>query len=207
VWVEDAVVGFVYNTRLVSDAEVPRKWEDLLNAKFKDKIASPKAGGGWDMLRGIWSEDQIVAFLKDVAKQNPTPTPAALDGLNRVATGDSYLTNSTSLDLALNLKNQQGAPVAVAPLSPLYVNPLGLFTLKDIAHPAAAELFMLWMSTPEAKQAMQQTGNARFTQCGPQPIDQFVCGGKQDIFYIDTVQKAVDGARLRQLFAQTLGFA
>jgi len=205
-WTQDVVVGWVYNTRLVSEADVPKTWQDLLDPNWKGKMNIAKSAAGFDMLRLTMNEPQIHAYLQQLAKQNPVPVNGAAEGLNRVATGQDYFTNATSFDTARRSADQ-GAPVGAMPLPQIYSSPQGLFTVKGIPHPNAAELFILWLTTPEAKAAMAQAGFGRFQPCGPLPIDKYVCGKNYDIFYIDTVQKGNDGARMRPLFANDLGFS
>jgi len=207
IWYQDPVVAWLYNTRLVSAADVPKKWEDFLNPKWNGKMNFIRSGAGWHMLQGIWDEAKIHTYIQSLAKLNPVPVATPQEGLSKVATGESWVTNASTLDNGLHIAATQGAAVAPVPLSPMYDSPAGEFTIKGIAHPAAAELFMVWMTTAEPKKLLAAQGIGRVSPCGPLPIDQYLCGKNIDIYYIDTLAKADEAGRLRPLYAKDAGLA
>ncbi|MGE5216124.1 MAG: ABC transporter substrate-binding protein, partial [Chloroflexota bacterium] len=61
--------GFTYNTKMVGANEVPQKVEDLLNPKWKGKLASTPYAASFDRLALIWGEEKTTAFLQKYAKQ------------------------------------------------------------------------------------------------------------------------------------------
>ena len=56
--------GFTYNTNIVAANEVPQKVEDVLNPKWKGKIASTPYAASFDRLALIWGEEKTTAFLQ-----------------------------------------------------------------------------------------------------------------------------------------------
>jgi ABC-type Fe3+ transport system substrate-binding protein len=100
--------GFTYNTNLVAANEVPQKVEDVLNPKWKGKIASTPYAASFDRLALIWGEEKTTAFLQNFVKQ--------VSGLircgeeERVANGE-FAMLVFNCDLAdANEMQQKGAP-------------------------------------------------------------------------------------------------
>jgi iron(III) transport system substrate-binding protein len=101
--------GFTYNTSLVGAKEVPQRVEDLLNPKWKGKIASTPYAASFDRLALFWGEDKTTAFLQKFVKQ--------VGGLircgeeERVANGE-FAMIAFNCDLAdANDMREKGAPV------------------------------------------------------------------------------------------------
>ena len=206
-WIQDLLLGWVYNTRLVSQADLPKTWDDFLNPKWQGKFVFHRTAAGFEMLAGIWDDAKITSYLNRMAQQNPLQVNTPADGQAKVANGESLFTTATTLDGALSSVRTDGAPLGIVPVGPIYGAPQGLFTVPGIPHPAAAELFMLWMTTDEGKQAMAAAQVGRYNPCGPLPVDQALCGKNVDVWYADTIDKARTAARVRVLEAKALGFA
>src|SRR5258706_7890907 len=101
--------GLTYNTTLVGAKEVPQKVEDLLNPKWKGKIASTPYAASFDRLALFWGEEKTTTFLQKFVKQ--------VGGLircgeeERVANGE-FAMIAFNCDLAdANDMREKGAPV------------------------------------------------------------------------------------------------
>ena len=148
---------FVYNTRLVSKADLPRRYEDLLDPKWKGKIGLD-GRGPWEftLLRILWGEQKFWQFIKSLPGQNPLWDTRCTASTDRVATGEAYFgcgTFSTVHDL-----KAKGAPLEFVPLSPMYIYPQVLMPLKGSAHPNAAKLLIAWLLSPEGIEATDKVG-------------------------------------------------
>ncbi len=62
------VIG--YNTDLVKGADIPKKWEDVLNPKWKGKGSWWFYPQPWATLAGVWGEGKAVSFLDKFLAQN-----------------------------------------------------------------------------------------------------------------------------------------
>ena len=101
--------GFTYNTNMVSANEVPQRVEDLLNPKWKGKIASTPYAASFDRLALIWGEEKTTAFLQKFSKQVAGLIRCGEE--ERVANGEFALL-AFNCDLAdANDMRQKGAPV------------------------------------------------------------------------------------------------
>src|SRR2546425_10608879 len=60
--------GFTYNSKLVVGHEIPQRVEDVLNPKWKGKIASTPYAASFDRLALIWGEEKTTSLLRTLAK-------------------------------------------------------------------------------------------------------------------------------------------
>ena len=73
-WVANRVTMLVlgYNTRLIKAADAPRRYEDLLDPKWKDQLALEREDSPWFMtLMEHWGEQKGKAFFQRLRAQNP----------------------------------------------------------------------------------------------------------------------------------------
>ena len=202
IWIGDAIVGWTYNNRLLSDQDLPRSWDDLLNPRWKGKIAVLSSGAEFDMLLGSMNETQLVDYLKRLAPQI-VPVATTGDAVSKVSTGEALLTNAaTSLEIVSRIS--QGAPLGAAPL-PAQESPNGFFTVKGAAHPTAASLFIAWALRPAQKQAWTDAGLGRYQDCGPLKTDQLLCHRNVQVYYVNSEDKVAQTLRLRPQMVKALG--
>jgi ABC-type Fe3+ transport system substrate-binding protein len=60
--------GFTYNSKMVAGNDIPQRVEDVLNPKWKGKIASTPYAASFDRLSMIWGEEKTTAFLQKFVK-------------------------------------------------------------------------------------------------------------------------------------------
>ena len=60
--------GFTYNSKMVVGKDIPQRVEDVLNPKWKGKIASTPYAASFDRLSMIWGEEKTTAFLEKFVK-------------------------------------------------------------------------------------------------------------------------------------------
>jgi len=208
IWYDDALNAFFYNTKMVSEADRPKKLDDLVDPKWKGKLVTQSTGSGFQQLLGMWTPDQVVAWVKQLAKQDMIIANTAIEALNKVASGEGYFLMSIGLDMVLDLVNTQKAPLAVLETDPtwIWVSPNMLLTMKGSPHPNAAQLFMAWLTTSEGKGAMGQAGIGRNNPCnGGTATDKAVCGKDYKYYVQDTPEKEAVDIKLRQDIVQALG--
>jgi ABC-type Fe3+ transport system substrate-binding protein len=135
-----------YNTNLVKSADVPRTYEDLLDPKWKGKIAwtndpTPQGPPGFiNNILTIMGPEKGMAYLRTFAAQEPVFIPASQRVvLDKVISGEYPLAVMTFNHHAA-ISAAQGAPVAWIRMEPLSesINLIGI--LKDSPHPNAARL-------------------------------------------------------------------
>lgn len=141
------VMGFLYNTELVSEEEAPRSWEDLLDPKWKGKIIMPFAGiggSGWSMAlfqRQVLGED----YWEALAAQEPTIGQSAAGIAEEVARGEYPVAINSWL--TSNRAAVDGAPLAtVFPEEGSPAFPYAL-SLVDGPNHNAGKVYMNWRNS------------------------------------------------------------
>ena len=151
-WVEEtSTVALAYNTNLVSAAEVPKTWEDLLNPKWKGKKIYMSVHG---MLGAsvFFSrpENEAIAFLKKLKEQSVVVTPSPTVAVDALCSGQAYFAECFGGTLERRMQ-ELGCPVDLTPVSPQMQLVEGSYFLKNVKHPVAAKLWVAWRQTPEGK--------------------------------------------------------
>ncbi|GGB56621.1 hypothetical protein GCM10011409_37750 [Lentibacillus populi] len=152
------VLGFAYNTELVSEEEAPKTWEDLLDPKWKGKIQfpNPAASGtatlmvlSYMMQHGEEAGWEYFQKLKDQANSIPDsgsgPTKGASMGEAHIAIGFDFMAYE-------HKANGETVDFIVPEKTPILVNPVTL--VKDGPNPEGGKKFMDFMLSKEAQEIL-----------------------------------------------------
>ena len=131
-----------YNTNLVKKADLPKTYADLLDPKWKGKIAIEADDSDWFAgLMAVMGEEKGLKLFRDIATTN---------GFS-VRKGHTLMTNMVSageLAMALTVFNytaeqfkKKGAPLDWFVIDPLISMPNGIALAANAPHPNAAVLF------------------------------------------------------------------
>lgn len=151
------ITHLAYNTNLVSKADLPKTYEDLLNPKWKGKLSLDGRGPwGFTHLRLLWGEDKFWRFIKAFPDQKPSWSTRCNTATDRIVTGEAYI-GCLSFARLEGLK-AKGAPIEFLPISPVFVRAEVLVPYKAAPHPNAAKLLMGWLLSPEGMEAVDKTG-------------------------------------------------
>ncbi len=149
-----------YNTNLVKEAEAPKTYEDLLDPKWKGKIAWTNdltPGGPPGFIHNILAtmgEEKGMAYLRTFAAQGPVSIPAAQRVvLDHVIAGE-YPLAVMILNYHATISAAQGAPVRWIKMEPLLQSMSLVSVVKDAPHPNAARLFVEFMLSDAGQKVM-----------------------------------------------------
>ena len=145
----------IYNTQNVKPEEAPKNWPDLLDPKWKGKVAfGHPAFSGYV---GVWTVQMRKlygwAYFDKLAKNNPRIGRSGNDPITLLNAGEC-VTGLGPLATAL-LTASKGNPMAIqypTDGSMLCIGPSGV--LANAPHPSAARLFMNWLLGRECAQVM-----------------------------------------------------
>ena len=157
-------VSLLYNKELVKPADVPNRYEDLADPKWKGKLvmADPSSHAttiSWlvGLKEHIFKADEPwQKFLKGLAANKPMfvasfgPTPAPVES------GEKLL----AISMPKYILTKAPAPLDWARVEqPLMGTPRGIAITAGAPHPNAARLFMdYWLSQPSMKIMAEQVG-------------------------------------------------
>lgn len=144
--------SILVNTALVSAAEEPKSYQDLLQTRWKGKIIlmTPAIGGsgsGWfDACYRTLGQDYMRALAKQVVitRNNVEPPEALVRGQYAIAI-------APNIPRAVVLI-EQGAPLKfVHPKEGSHLSESGISLIRNAPHPNAAKLFLQWLFTKEGQ--------------------------------------------------------
>jgi len=154
-WVRLSVFVQAYNTRLVSKAELPTSYADLLHPRWKGRLGIEASDEDWfaEVVQNLGEEKGLRLFRE----------LAATNGLS-VRRGHSLLAQmvvSGEVPFALTVYNfsaeqlkQQGAPLEWFMLAPAIAHGNGFAVLKRAPRPHAALLYYEFMISDDAQQIL-----------------------------------------------------
>jgi ABC-type Fe3+ transport system substrate-binding protein len=154
-------MALAYNNRRIKLNEAPKTYEDLLNPKWKGRMAWHMGSNtGAPLFIGnivsTLGPKAATAYLQNLAKQNITSATASARGIVDLVVAGEY-------DIAINIFNNHaeisknaGAPVDWQPLEPVPA-PLGTTGVaKNAPRPHAAMLFTDFLLSEEGQKVFQR---------------------------------------------------
>ena len=156
-WVGTRLNVFVqaYNTNLVKKEDLPKKWEDFADPKWKGKLGIEQEDADW--LAGQFAElgeEKAKKVFSDIVNAN---------GVS-VRKGHTLLTQlvvSGEIPMALTVYNykaqqlkEKGAPIDWFHIGPAIARPNGVGVAKKAPHPHAAVLFYDFEISPEGQKIL-----------------------------------------------------
>lgn len=144
------VVG--YNTRLTVPQELPKKWDDLLEPKWKGRIALEIEDIPWFVsILQIMGEEKGLDFARRLAKQEPQIRRGHTLITQLVAAGEIPLALTVRVGIAETLKTK-GAPLDWTAVEPIAPNPpVSVAMAKNGPHPNAGALFIDFVLSREGQ--------------------------------------------------------
>jgi len=149
-----------YNTNLVSAAEAPKTYDDLLDPKWKGKMAwtyDLTGGGPPGFLHNILTikgPEKGMEYLRAFAKQEPVVIPAAQRVVLDKAISGEYPIALMTLSYHSTISAAKGAPIQWLKMPPMVMSPNTISVLKNAAHPNAARLLIEFILSTEGQQIM-----------------------------------------------------
>jgi iron(III) transport system substrate-binding protein len=163
-WVATRVsyFGMGYNVKLVPESEAPRTYQDLLDPKWKGRMAwtaEAETGSATmfiSFIRGWMGEQKAEDYLRELGKQdiaNVTASPREV--VNKVMSGEYAIALNVFLHHPI-ISAKQGAPVASQPMDPILGNASVMVLAKNAPHPHAALLLMDFLISPEGQEVIRK---------------------------------------------------
>ena len=150
-----------YNTKLVSPEEAPKSWEDLLDPKWKGKMAwnaqSDTSGALITItaLRKAWGEAKAEEYFAKLAEQDVAPL-----AMSNRAVMDRIIEGEYSIGIGISAHHPMISASKGAPSTTVLPDPTLALTdtvniLKDAPHPHAAVLLADFMLSEEGQTILQ----------------------------------------------------
>lgn len=160
----DPAFTFAYNTALVSEADAPKSWKDLLDPKWKGKIGTTQVGAGGSSASLVRFQRNVLGddYLRGYADQKPRIFDSS--GAQQESLSRGEIQVATGVVSSVNIASHNNAPVKfVVPEEGFALYDYFLGMTPKAQHPAAAKVFMNWN--------LSKRGASVFAQIGEYPAD------------------------------------
>lgn len=149
------VIG--YNTKLTQPHELPKRWEDLLDPRWKGRMTLEMEDIPWfASLMQIMGEERGIDFSRRLAKQQLQMRRGHTLISQLLAAGEIALTPTARVNTAETLK-RKGAPVEWTAIEPVAPNPpVSVGLAKNGSHPNAARLFIDFILSHEGQTVIHE---------------------------------------------------
>ncbi len=148
----------IYNTKLISKKDLPKIHADLGESRYKDKFTQPPWTAHWEIAPAVFDnfdKEKWIEIVRRAGKNTNTVLPSST-GSQRVALGEFVFGLAHDTYAARILKKDPKAPIALAFFTDYNESNATYYVVrKRTRHPAAASLYALWLTTPEAQAIWQ----------------------------------------------------
>jgi ABC-type Fe3+ transport system substrate-binding protein len=200
-WVAQLNHVFVhaYNTDKVKKDELPRAWRDLLDPKWKGRLAIE--GDDHEWLSSViedMGEAQGIAFFRDLVAKNGLSVRSGHPLLtNLVASGEVPLA-LTVYQYSVEQAKKKGSPIDWFVIGPAVSIPNAIAVPKKAQRPHAALLLYDWLLSPEGQRILAKIGYVPTNVKVESPVK----GVK--LKYLDSAKLVDDQERSTRLFQQLI---
>jgi len=151
-YISPIVLGF--NTRMVPAREAPRKYEDLLDAKWKGKLSLDSTGYALLMgLKRARGEMKAIEYLTQLADQKPIIQRGNTARLQLTVAGEFPLL--ITYNYVVEGFAAKGAPIDWVALEPVVVQINPVMIAAKAPHPNAARLLMDFVLSRKAQEILR----------------------------------------------------
>jgi iron(III) transport system substrate-binding protein len=193
-----------YNKSILPAQDVPKRWEDLLDAKWKGgKLGVSTATHHLSRLAvGPWGEAKTSEFVSAISKQEPILGTLA-NLYTRLQVGEILLI-ATLTDSFISQAKKDGAPIVFAEgLDPVISPTYNAGVPKGARHPNVGHLFAVFLTFLEAQEVWEKF-NGQTSALIPGTTAYKYAQGKRLLQMTQNQAQTVD--RLARQYGKILGF-
>ena len=139
------------NTNLVKPADEPRSYNDLLDPKWKGKIAMPRSPSPWIYFSYAFGEKKAEQYLQTLLKKQKVKTlPRYPDVRSRIIGGEFAIGLGTDAWAEI----RKGAPVKHPNMDTVILAARAAYIIKDAKAPNIAKLWGYWVVQPAGQKTI-----------------------------------------------------
>jgi iron(III) transport system substrate-binding protein len=193
-----------YNKKILPAKDVPRRWDDLLDPKWKDgKLGVLSSTHHWARLAaGPWGVEKTTDFVKKLGALKPILGRGG-EIAQRLLLGE-ILIAATMHDDQIQEAAEKGSPLVFADqIQPVISAEYHVGVLKGALHPNGGHLFAAFMATPEAQEVLDKHLGLSSVHVKGTRAHKFA-QGKSLVFMTQDKAQMVD--KLAREYGKLLGF-
>ena len=155
-YINPVVLG--YNTNQVKRSEAPKRYEDLLEPKWKANMILDIEEFPWfAVLLKHYGREKGLEYMKRLAKQEILMGRGRSTQAQLISAGERAIGIALNSSSVIDLKTH-GAPIDWTILDPYYAKPNMLMLARHAPHPHAAALLIDWTLSDEGQSLLASLG-------------------------------------------------
>jgi iron(III) transport system substrate-binding protein len=195
-----------YNSRLVKAEDAPKSWNDLLDPKWKGKLAKAHPGYSGAITNETYALSHLLGweYYEKLAKQGVLQVQSATDPPMRVAQGERAVMADAAEVSSLRLI-AEGAPlVLVYPTEGVPVVSVGSVLMRKSPRQNAARLFMHFLASSECQQINMDNGSRSFDTTLAEPAS-WTPLSKIKLLFNDPADLAREAEEIKKHYSKIFG--
>jgi ABC-type Fe3+ transport system substrate-binding protein len=146
----------LYNTNLLAASDLPRRHADLTDPKYRGRIATSQFEDEWLYGPLYHSKEEWLRIVDGIGR-NASAVLTFAAAQDRIVLGQIALASINSYGYWEVKDKNPSAPLGIHWWSDYTANSYVMYIIpKNSQHPAAATLWALWLTTPEAEEIWQR---------------------------------------------------
>jgi iron(III) transport system substrate-binding protein len=192
------VYGFAYNTKMLSEQDAPKRWENLADPKWRRKFSIDAGLSPLARLVPVIGREGTIELAKRVAANRPIYADGQPAAATKVVSGEAPF-GAMSLTSALD-EVQKGAPIGlIFPEPQALISQLVVYVPKNAPHPNLAKLWAAWMvSEGMNTQPMVDEGVLRAWPGSPGPFGEYFTKHDLKVRRANSIQELDDANSIRK---------
>lgn len=192
------VFGFAYNAKMLSAETAPKRWEELADPKWRNKVAIDAGLSPLSRLVPVLGRDGALDLAKKLHANRPIYADGQPSVAAKVVSGEAPVA-ALSLSTALD-EIQKGAPLAlIYPEPQALISQLVLYVSKNAPHPNLARLWAAWVTSEGMNtQAMIDEGAIRAWPGSPGPFGDYYTQHNLQVRRADTIAELEEANNIRK---------
>lgn len=152
-------LAVLYNTELVKTADLPKSYDDLLDAKWQNKIVMPDPSRHTSTAQFLWNLQKIkgdkwLDYVKALARQKPFLVESLAPVPNALVKGEGQLGISYA-----QYVGQVRGPLSLVVFDKVFTDSTDLGLDARAKHASAGKLYMEYLCTAEAQKEIAASGD------------------------------------------------
>jgi len=158
----DNFIGFhikywsvAYNRNLVSERDLPKIWEDLLEPKWKGAIGVSRTAKPviFAQLWTVWGAEKTTAYMRKLFSANAQFRSEGTNALLKLTAAGELKLMIPGQEYESYKDERKGVPVSWVALDPLPAAAGDIVILRSTPRPNGAKLFLNWLLSKEGQRA------------------------------------------------------
>ena len=195
-----------YNSKLVTAADAPKSWADLLDPKWKGRMVKAHPGYSGNIMTGTYALSKALGwgYFEKLAKQQIMQVQSAVDPSQRVAQGERLVAADGAENAAFRV-NRKGGPVTIIyPAEGSPSVPVAVSVMAAAPHPNAARLLVHFILSGEGQQILADYGGRSFLPSVTVP-DGLRATDQLKLLHSDPAEVALETEAIRKRYTQLFG--